>query len=78
MYKFLTKGYSVREHIHSHPNRETKYFGPSGFHTKDKNSGDRELAEWIHEYYPNRGVKLKVYEAPLKKYIRYNHKGIIK
>lgn len=75
MYGLLTKGYTVREHIHSHPKRKTNYFGPSGFHPKDKNSGDRELGEWINEWYPNKGIKLKVYEVPLKKYIEYNHKG---
>lgn len=75
MYGLLTKGYTVREHIHSHPKRKTNYFGPSGFHPKDKNSGDRKLGEWINDWYPNNGIRLKVYEASLKKYIEYNHKG---
>ena len=75
MYGLLTKGYTVREHIHSHPNRKTNHFGPSGFHPKDVNDGDRKLGEWINDYYPNKGIKLKVYEVPLKKYIEYNHKG---
>ncbi len=77
MYGLLTKGYTVREHIHSHPNRELNYYGPSGFHPRDKNKGDRSLGEWINKYYPSKGIKLKVYEVPLKKYIKYNHKGII-
>ncbi len=75
MYGLLTKGYTVREHIHSHPNRKTNHFGPSGFHPKDVNDGDRKLGEWINDWYPNKGIKLKVYEVPLKKYIEYNHKG---
>lgn len=78
MYKLLTQGYTVREHIHSHPDRKTSYHLPSGFHPKDRNSGDRELGEWINIYYPNKGIKLKVYEVPIKKYIEYNHKGIVK
>ena len=78
MYKLLTQEYTVREHIHSHPDRKTSYHGPSGFHPKDRNSGDRELGEWINKHYPNKGIKLKVYEAPIKKYIEYNHKGIVK
>ena len=78
MYGLLTKGYTVREHIHSHPNRESIHHGPSGFHPRDRNSGDRSLGEWINNYYPSKGIKLKVYEVPLKKYIKYNHKGIIK
>jgi hypothetical protein len=78
MYNLLTTGYTVREHIHSHPNRKSSYHGPSGFHPRDKNSGDRELGEWINKYYPSKGIKLKVYEVPLKKYIQYNHKGIVK
>ena len=76
MYKLLNQNYTVNEHIHSHPNRETSYYGPSGFHPKDGNSGDRELGKWLHNYYPNKGIKLKVYETPLKKYIEYNHKAI--
>ncbi|NCB43178.1 MAG: hypothetical protein EOM59_11230 [Clostridia bacterium] len=77
-YNLLTTGYTVRENIHSHPNRKTNHYGPSGFHARDMNSGDRKFAEWIHNYYPSKGVKLKVYEVALKKYIQYNHKAIIK
>ena len=78
MYNLLTTGNTVRENIHSHPYRKSSYYGPSGFHPRDQNSGDRELGEWINKYYPSKGVKLKVYEVPLKKYIQYNHKEIIK
>ncbi len=78
MYNLLIQGYTVREHIHSHPDRRTNYHGPSGFHPNDRNSGDRLLGEWLNTYYPKKGIKLKVYEVPLKRYIEYNHKGIVK
>lgn len=77
MYGLLTEGKNVREHTHSHPNRKSNHFGPSGFHPRDKNSGDRKLGEWINKWYPDKGIKLKVYESPLNKYIEYNHKGKI-
>ena len=78
MYKLLTQDYAVKEHIHSHPDREVSYYGPSGFNPNDSNSGDRELGEWVNEYYPNKGIHLKVYEVHIKEYIEYNHIGILK
>ena len=77
LYKLITSGYSIREQIHSHPKSDKIHFGPSGFHPLDNNSGDRKLGEWINEYYPDRKIKLKVYEASLGKYFEYNNKGII-
>jgi hypothetical protein len=70
--------YDVKEHIHSHPQRKSSYFGPSGFHPRDKNNGNRKFAEWKKANYPKEDYKLKVYEVPLKKYIEYNENGIIK
>jgi RHS repeat-associated protein len=75
----LKDKYTVREHIHSHPlkNGKTIYNGPSGFHPKDQNSGDRKFAEWLNKNYPKKGVKLSVFDANLGSYIKYNHTGII-
>lgn len=78
MYDLITNNYTVREHTHSHPARQTDYYGPSGFISRDSKSGDRDFANWLNNYYPEKNIILKVYEVPLKKYIRYNHKGIIK
>jgi RHS repeat-associated protein len=77
MYNLLVNGHPVREHIHSHPNRRTSYHGPSGFHPTDRNSGDRDLAEYMHEWFPRRRTKLKVYEVPIRRYIEYNKDGIV-
>ncbi|REJ84497.1 MAG: hypothetical protein DWQ44_09160 [Bacteroidetes bacterium] len=78
MYKKLIKNYTVRELIHSHPDISTGIYGPSGFLPQDENDGDRRLAEWKNTYFPKSGVKLKVYAVPIKKYIEYNHNGIVK
>ncbi|WP_046759286.1 RHS repeat-associated core domain-containing protein, partial [Kordia jejudonensis] len=61
------------ESSHSHPKKGgiPGYSGPSGFHPKDKNDGDREVAK----YYYNKPVKLTVYDAKTGKTILYDKRG---
>ncbi|MEM6816820.1 MAG: JAB-like toxin 1 domain-containing protein, partial [Bacteroidota bacterium] len=78
MYNLLLKGEKNLVHTHSHPKSSARimgYSGPSGFHPKDRNTGDKDLAVWVNKYYENRNLKLRVYDANNGRTVTYDKTG---
>jgi len=71
----LMNAYTVRSANHSHPSNT---LGPSGYKAGQKQHGDLDFANYVHNQYPTSRMKFFIYEVKSGKTIEFNHKQVVK